>query len=131
MLRDDERDALAHMAMEDDGPDQVDPDLLTAIRELTSAVKAIKTPTIPPFDVKPVVTALSGMTDAGEQIAALRQDVQSLSRAVSSIDVSAIADAIKGLQRTQELWTQALRQPKEIVFDGAGNPTGVRIAKMN
>lgn len=44
ILRDDDREYLANQVMEDDGPDEIDPNLLRVIKDLTAAVKAIKAP---------------------------------------------------------------------------------------
>jgi len=134
MLRDDERDHLAEMAMEDDGPDQVDPDLLKAIRELTAAVKAIETPKIPAFDVKPVAQAIANLAGVAKEITALRADIKGLVGAVSAIqgaDMSAVAEAIKGLQAQQAAMVRAINTPKEVIYDSQNNPIGLRPTRMN
>lgn len=134
MLRDSERAALAEMAIDDDGPDQADPDLLAAIRELTAAVKAIKAPEMPKLDVKPVAAAVAGLAGTGKEIAALRSNVRALTEAVASIkavDLSGVAKAIAGLEQTQKSLIEAIYTPKEIVCDASGQPMGLRPIRMN
>jgi len=130
MLRDDERRALAEMAVEDDGPEQVDPDLLAAIKELTAAVKAIKAPKMPELDVKPVAAALANLPTMD----GLRGDIRALTDAVARMqpaNLSRIEKTLIALQASQLALVDALSRPKEVVYDKSGNPTGVRIARMN
>jgi hypothetical protein len=131
MLRDEDREALAHLVMEDDGPEGIDPALLRVIGELTAAVKAFKAPA---FDMSPVAKAISAMPNVSKDIAGLRGDIQSLTKAVSekqALDLSGIADAIKSLQETQKALISTMKAPKELTFDKQGNPSGIRIARVN
>jgi hypothetical protein len=131
MLRDEDREALAHLVMEDDGPEGIDPALLRVIGELTAAVKAFKSPA---FDMSPVAKAISAMPNVSKDIAGLRGDIQSLTKAVSekqALDLSGIADAIKSLQETQKALISTMKAPKELTFDKQGNPTGLRIVRVN
>jgi len=122
------------MAMEDDGPEPSDPELLAAVRELTAAVKAIKTPVIPPFDVKPIVAAIADMPGAGEKIDALSADIRALTAAVEKIeipDMAGIIGAIVTLHTTQQAMIRAMMAPKELTYDQDGNPTGIKPVRMN
>lgn len=130
MLRDAERAALAALALDDDDPAQADPELLAAIHELTAAVKAIKAPEIPAFDVKPVAAALAKMPTFD----GLRDDIRALTKAVAEMkpaNLSGIEKTLIALQASQLALVDALSRPKEVVYDAAGNPTGVRLARMN
>jgi hypothetical protein len=131
MLRDEDREALAELAMEDEAPEPIDPELLRVIGELTAAVKAFKTPAL---DVGPVVKAISAMPSVSKDIPGLRGDIQSLTKAVSerqALDLSGVADAIKSLQETQKALISTMKAPKELTFDKQGNPTGLRIVRVN
>jgi hypothetical protein len=131
MLRDEDREALAELAMEDEAPEPIDPELLRVIGELTAAVKAFKAPA---FDMSPVVKAISAMPSVSKDIAGLRGDIQSLTKAVTerqALDLSGIADAIKSLQETQKAIISTMKAPKELTFDKQGNPSGIRIARVN
>ena len=131
MLRDEDREALAHLAMQDDEPEGIDPELLRVIGELTAAVKAFKAPAL---DVGPVVKAISDMPSVSKDLAGLRGDIQSLTKAVAerqALDLSGVADAIKSLQETQRALISTMKAPKELTFDKQGNPTGLRIVRVN
>jgi hypothetical protein len=134
MLRDDDREYLANQVMEDDGPDEIDPNLLRVIKDLTAAVKAIKAPVIPAFDMTPVAKAIASMPSVSDEIAGLRGDVQALAKVVSdkaSPDLESITDAIRLLHATQKAIIAAMTAPKEIVFDTQGNPSGIRVIRPN
>lgn len=129
MLRDDERAALAESLFEDDGPKRQDPELLTAIRELTAAVRAIEA-----VDLSPVARAVAAMPDPSDGIESLRSDIRALAVAVSKIepvDLSGVVDALNEMRTTKRALIQVMMSPREIMFDAEGNPTGVRIARVN
>jgi len=131
MLRDEDRKALAEMAMEDETPEPTDPELLRLIGDLTEAVKSIKAPS---FDITPVAKAIASIPSVSKDISGLRDDVKALTRAVSerqALDLSGIADAIKSLQETQKALISTMKAPKELTFDKQGNPTGLRIVRVN
>lgn len=131
MLRDEDREALANLVMEDEAPEPTDPELLRLIGELTEAVKAFKAPAL---DVGPVAKAISAMPSVSKDIAGLRGDIQSLTKAVSkrqALDLSGVADAIKSLQETQNALISTMKAPKELTFDKQGNPSGIRLVRTN
>lgn len=134
MLRDEDREYLANQVMDDDEPEPIDPNLLRVLRDLTAAVKAIKAPTIPAFDVGPVAKAIASMPAVGDEISGLREDIQALARVVAekkTPDLEGITEAIKSLIVTQRAVLDAMRAPKELTFDREGNPTGLRVVRPN
>lgn len=130
MLRDEDREYLANQVMDDDAPEPIDPDLLKAIRDLTAAVKGIKAPTIPAFDVGPVAKAIAALPSFNE----LRGDIQTLAKAVGEMrpaNLEGIERALVAIQASNLALIDALRAPKEVTYDTAGNPTGLRVKRMN
>lgn len=130
----------------DDGPDPADPKLIGAVQSIADALNKPEEPEAPEPDYTAAIESISktlaaknegiagAIRSASNEISALRADVQALTDAVAgirSVDVSGISQAIVGLQKTQQALMEAMICPKEIVFDNEGNPTGLRVKRMN
>lgn len=130
MLRDEDREYLANQVMGDDEPEPIDPNLLRVIRDLTAAVKAIKAPTIPAFDVGPVAKAISGMPSFDE----IRGDIQALAQAVDAMrpaNLEGIERALMAIHASNMALIDAMKATKEVEYDAAGKPTRLRTVRTN
>jgi hypothetical protein len=133
-LTPEERRALANAAVTPNNETKADPNLLRVIRDLTDAVKAIKTPTIPEFDVGPIAKAIADLPKVNKSLDGLREDVRALTKAVASMqpaNMNDISEAIASLEMAQKATVAAMRAPKEIICDKDGMPVGIRVARPN
>ena len=122
------------------GPMQIDDRALT--RAITLVAEAIAEASAKPEEPEPdytkalgaIAAGLGGMASIRAEIAGLRDDISALTRAIGQIkptDMAPICEAIQSVVVAQKSLSSAMTAPRVLTFDKNGEPTGLRIERVN
>lgn len=114
------------------------PDYSDQLDAIASAIGQIDS-----TDLKPIATAIAGVTKAVATLGATSNAVQSLSLSVADIadavraiqirqtDLSEIVAAIEANTKAIQALAKAQTAPRSLVFDKSGDPVGLRVDRPN
>ena len=122
------------------GPMQIDDRALT--KAITLVADAISEAAAKPEEPEPdytkalgaIAAGMSGMASIRTEIAGLRSDIAGLTRAIAGIkptDIEPIREAIDAVVVAQKSLSAAMTAPRVLTFDKNGEPTGLRIERVN